>query len=372
MPAVLQRIVYVIPTLDQSGAEKQLTLLAQGLPRDEFSPHVVALTRGGPYQRVLEDAGVPVTVIGKSWKADIGAYFRLKRELGRLQPDLVHTWMFAANAYTRIALGRRPPCPVVVSERCVDSWKSAWQLGVDRWLAPRTAAIVGNSVSVLQFYEQHGLPTTLLHAIPNGVSPAATHGMTHEEVCREVDIPTSSFLAGYVGRLAPQKRVQDLVWAVETLRQIRPQFHLIIIGNGPECERLENFADAIGCSDNVHFLGHQGDAAAWMAGLDAVCLASSFEGMSNSLMEAMMAGKPVVVSDIAANRELVSHEQTGLLVKLGDGVGYMQFFRRLMDEPELGPRLGTAAQQHMREHFSVEKMIERHIELYRVLLRAHH
>ena len=362
----------MIPTLDQSGAEKQLTLLAQGLPRDEFAPHVVALTRGGPYQQVLEAAGIPVSVIGKTWKADLGAYFRLKRELHRLQPDLVHTWLFAASAYTRLALGRRPRCPVVVSERCVDTWKSAWQLQVDRWLAPRASAIVGNSLSVLQFYEQHGIPVRLLHPISNGVPPAPEQGMSHEEVCRAVNIPTDSFLAGYLGRLAPQKRVQDLVWAVETLRQIRPQFHLLVIGEGPERERLENFADAIGCSGTVHFLGHRDDAAAWMAGLDTFCLASSFEGMSNSLMEAMVAGKPVVVSDIPANRELVTHEQTGLLVKLGDGVGYMQFFRRLMDEPELGPRLGAAAQQHMREHFSVEKMIQHHVELYRTLLRNSH
>jgi len=367
-----RRIVYVIPTLDQSGAEKQLALLATGLPRDRFAPHVVALTRGGPYQQDIEAAGIPVTVIGKRWKADVGAYFRLKRVLHHLQPDLVHTWLFAANAYTRIALGKQPRCPVVVSERCVDSWKSAWQLRIDRWLAPRTACLIGNSASVIEFYQQHGLPAEQLRVIPNGVAAETGAGMTHVEACEQLGLPPESFLAGYVGRLAPQKRVQDLVWAVETLRQIRPQFHLVVIGDGPERERLESFADAIGCPKNVHFLGHREDAAAWMTGFDAVGLASGFEGMSNSLMEAMGAGKPVVVSDIPANRELVTHEQTGLLVKLGDGVGFMQSFRRLMDEPDLGPRIGAAAQSQMREQFSVGKMIERHIELYDSILSRRH
>ncbi len=370
MPAAPLRIVFVIPTLDRSGAEKQLTLLASGLPRDEFAPHVVALTRGGPYQVVLEQAGVPVTVIGKRWKADIAAYFRLKRVLRELKPDLIHTWLFAANAYTRLAVGKRPSCPIIVSERCVDSWKSPWQLRVDRWLAPRTACIVGNSASVTEFYRQQKLPEDRLRVIPNGVSCDPKAGMTAVEIRERLQLPGDAYVAGYVGRLATQKRVQDLLFTVETLRQGRPQFHLIIIGDGPERDRLEQFAEALQCAGHVHFLGHREDAASWIAGLDAFCLASSFEGMSNSVMEAMAAGKPVVVSDIPANRELVTHEQTGLLVKLGDRVGYMQFLRRLIDEPGLGPRLGAAARQHMHDHFSVAQMIERHLELYRSLAPA--
>jgi len=358
------RLVLVIPTLDQSGAEKQLTLLASGLPRIRFAPHVIALTRGGPYQTVLEDAGIPVTVIGKRWKADISAYFRLKQTLRELRPDIVHTWLFAASAYTRLAMGKQPVCPVIVSERCVDSWKSPWQLRLDRWLAPRTACIVGNSASVIEFYQQQGLPPDRLRVIPNGVELTRSGGMTAASVRQRLQLPENSFIAGYIGRLAVQKRVNDLVWAVETLRQIRPQFHLVLIGDGPERERLERFAESIGCAKNVHFLGHRNDAAMWISGFDAICLASSFEGMSNSVMEAMAAGKPVVVSDITANRELVTHEKNGLCVKLGDGVGYMQFFRRLMDEPDLGPRLGAAARQHMQDQFSVAKMVERYVELY--------
>ncbi len=361
------RLVLVIPTLDQSGAEKQLTLLARGLPRDRFAPQVIALTRGGPYQAVLEDASIPVTVIGKRWKADIGAYFRLKKTLHQLRPQLVHTWLFAASTYTRMALGKRPSCPVIVSERCVDSWKSPWQLRMDRWLMPRTACLVGNSASVAEFYQQQGLPADRLRVIPNGVEPPTATAMTGAAVRQHLRLPPDAFIAGYVGRLAVQKRVNDLVWAVETLRQIRPQFHLVLIGEGPERDRLERFAESIGCRENVHFLGHREDAAAWLPGFDTFCLASSFEGMSNSLMEAMSLGLPVVASDIPANRELVTHEQTGLLVKLGDGVGFMQFFRRLMDEPDLGPRLGAAAKQRMQDHFSVAKMVERYVDLYHSL-----
>ena len=97
------RILHIIPTLDQAGAEKQLCLLAAGLPRDEFEVHVTALTRGGPRQAELQANQLPTTVIGKRWKIDPLALSRLARHIRRLQPELIHTWLFAASAYGRIA-----------------------------------------------------------------------------------------------------------------------------------------------------------------------------------------------------------------------------------------------------------------------------
>ncbi|MHB8736813.1 MAG: glycosyltransferase, partial [Terriglobales bacterium] len=94
-----QRILQIIPTLDRSGAEKQLALLAAGLPRDKYDVHVCVLTRSGPLEAEVRAAGVPLTLIGKRLKIDAAAYWRLKRHISALKPDLVHTWLFAANAY---------------------------------------------------------------------------------------------------------------------------------------------------------------------------------------------------------------------------------------------------------------------------------
>jgi glycosyltransferase involved in cell wall biosynthesis len=158
-----------------------------------------------------------------------------------------------------------------------------------------------------------------------------------------------------------------VIWAVETLRQIRERLQLLVIGDGPERERLEVFARTVHCDKHVKFLGHRDDAARFLPGLDAFFLASSFEGMSNSIMEAMAAGVPVVASDIPPNRELVVPNETGFLYKLADTVGIMQYMRRLIDEPELGPKLGAAGRERIRMHFSVQKMIDSYAELYRQL-----
>ena len=97
------RILQIIPTLVRGGAEKQLTLLARGLPRGEFDVHVAVLTRSGPLEALLREAQIPVTVIGKRWKLDPLAYGRLRRHIRSLKPDIVHTWLFAANSYGRQA-----------------------------------------------------------------------------------------------------------------------------------------------------------------------------------------------------------------------------------------------------------------------------
>src|SRR5262245_29932854 len=113
------RLLHIIPTLVRGGAEKQLTLLALGLPREEFDVHVAVLTHSGPLEAALREAQVPVTVIGKRWKLDPLAYGRLKAHIRSLHPDIVHTWLFAANAYGRQAAASLGVKHVVAGERCV-------------------------------------------------------------------------------------------------------------------------------------------------------------------------------------------------------------------------------------------------------------
>lgn len=359
-----KRIALIIPTLDRSGAEKQFTLLACGLPRDRFDPHVALLTRSGPYAEQLAAANVPVTLLGKRSKLDPSALWKLRGWLKSVQPDIIHTWLFAANAYGRMAAGVAPKAKIVVSERCVDSWKSGWQLWLDRKLISRTDRLVGNSQAVVEFYRQHGVPAEKLVCIPNGIEcpPAVT--IDRSALLRELGWPEGAFVAGFIGRLAEQKRIDDLIFAVEALRHARPTVRLLIIGDGPLRDRLEAFACDVGCAEQVRFLGHRSDVDQWLALMDVFCLASSFEGLSNSLMEAMAAGKPCLASDIPPNRELITPGETGLLVPVGDRVAYMQFLRVIVDDEELRSRIGSAARERMRQEFSVEKMVENYLNLY--------
>ena len=403
------RILLVIPTLDRSGAEKQLTLLACGLPREEFEVYVCALTRGGPLCQELQSAGVPVTVIHKRGKIDLRAYRRLKGLVASLRPDLIHTWLFAGNVYGRLAgmacgAGRgaggggrearsagperhpptpipRPPSPILVAgERCVDSWKSWLHLWIDRRLARATARIVANSPGVRDFYVGHGLPPEKFEVIPNGVLPAPASPASRQEVLADLGLPAHSRLVGLVGRLWPQKRIKDAIWAADLLKVIRGDVHLLVIGDGPHRARLEKFRDQVEIRDKVHFLGTQTTCRgccriSTSSGPPARSRASptrswrrwpracrSWPPTSPARGTWSCTALPVIWWRRRAGRP-VRRRSTRRWRR-----AWPDTRTSCWTTPRWPQRIGQAARQRMLDEFSVEKMVERYADLYRRLL----
>lgn len=364
----MYRILHIIPTLDRSGAEKQLALLAAGLPRDEFEVHVAALTRGGPLAADLANAKIPLTLIGKRWKLDPAAYLRLERHVAALQPDLVHTWLFAGNSYGRVAAMRAGVRRIVAAERCVDLWKSWHEFAIDRRLARRTDRIVVNSSAIAEFGTRHGLPADKFVVIPNGVSPLPADDTPRTQLLAELGLPDNARLIGTIGRLWPQKRMKDLIWAVDLLKVLRDDVHLLIIGEGPQRENLERYRRLVRVEDKVHFLGHRADVHRLLPHFDLLALASGYEGLPNVVMEALVTGVPVVASDIPGNRELVVDDECGYLVPVGDRAGIARKALKILNDPALRDRLGAAGRQRMLDKFGVPRMVERQAALYRELL----
>ncbi len=362
------RVLQIIPTLVRGGAEKQLTLLAGGLPRDEFDVHVAVLTHSGPHRQTLEDQEIPVTLIGKRWKIDPAAYWKLRRFIGRLGPDLVHTWIFAANSYGRQAALSAGVKHVVAGERCVDPWKAWHELAIDRRLARRTDRIVTNSTGVVEFYAEKGIPAEKFEVIPNGIGPAPEPLRSRESWLTELGLPNEARLIGAVGRLWPQKRYKDLIWAADLLKSARDDVHLLIVGDGPQQERLVEYRSQIDIADRVHFLGPRHDVLRLLPHLDCFWLGSGYEGQSNALMEAMAAGVPVVATDIAGNRDLVMPEATGYLVPVGNSAEFARKTQQLLNDDGLARAMGEAGRQRMMDRFSIEQMVDRHAALYRQLV----
>jgi glycosyltransferase involved in cell wall biosynthesis len=363
------RLLLIIPTLVRGGAEKQLTLLARGLPRDRFEVHVAVLTHSGPLEAALREDNIPLTIIGKRWKFDPAAYWRLRRHIRELRPDVVHTWLFAANAYGRQAAASVGVKHIIAGERCVDPWKAAWQLTIDRALAKKTERIVTNSSGVKDFYISRGLPAEKFVVIPNGIElDRAQPASSREEILAELRLPATARLIGAVGRLWPQKRVKDLIWAADLLKSTRDDTHLLIIGDGPQRERLERYRDQNEIADRVHFLGERGDVPRLMPHFDALWLASEYEGQSNAIMEAMLARVPVIATDIPGNRDLVVDGTTGYLVPVGDRFEFTRRTHWLLDDSALRQRLGDASRKRVLRDFSVGQMVDRHAALYRGLV----
>ncbi len=364
----MQKLMLIIPTLDRSGAEKQLTLLAKGLPRDQFDVSVCCLTRGGPYSEELTSSGIPVTVIGKKLKIDPAAYWRLKKHIQEVRPDIVHTWIFAANSYGRKAAHAAGVKHILCGERCVDPWKITHEHLIDRYLDRATKKIVVNSSGIEDFYVKKGRDKSKFVVIPNGIDlidPQPTK--SKEELWRELRLPDNAKMMLSVGRLWPQKRMKDLIWATEILKRIRDDAFLVIVGDGPQRERLERYTKQVTIDDKVRIVGPRTDVSELMRHATLFMLASGYEGQSNALMEAMAIGLPVAVSDIPGNQDLVKHDETGYLVGLGQRTEYSRFANFLLEDEDLRNRFAEASRKRIAEQFSIQQMIDRHVALYQSL-----
>ena len=359
------RVLHVIPTLDRSGAEKQMTLLAthggDSNPARSFAAEVVCLDRGGPYAADLEAASVPVHVLGKRGKLDLGAIRRLRSHIRETAPDLVHSWLFAGLAYSSVSGASRR----LHSLRCVDSWMGSPQRIAARLAARKIDRFTANSDAVADWYRDLGIGP--VDVIPNAV--AGTEMPVDRAAIREsLGLSSGSRVVLVVGRLAKQKRIRDLLWGFQLLRQTDERSRLLIAGDGPLKDELIRYADDLECGVDTQFLGHRSDVGRLLAAADVLWLGSDFEGQSNSVMEAMAAGVPVVATSIDANRELIAHGESGYLANVGDSAAFAQFSAKLFGDPELSRQIADAARERIRQRHSVEAMVEAYAAIYRQMV----
>jgi len=364
------KVLQLIPTLDRSGAEKQMVTLARGLPRDRFQVEAATLTRSGPLEAELTAAGVPVTGITKRFKVDPSALRRLTAFLKAGRFDVVQTWLFAANAYGRIA-ARRAGAPVVVTaEMAVDLWKGPIERYVDRKLATYSDKVVGNSHAVVDFYKRLGVPADRLEMIYSGIADEPPPKVDPAAVRAEIGFPGDAKLALFVGRLAPQKRVDDLLKVLDLLQHVQPDLRTAIVGDGPSRESLERLAVGLALTDKVRFLGHRDDVPRLMAAADVAVLPSAYEGLPNVVLEAMLQARPVVATAAPGTTEVVVDGVTGVLAPVGDAPLLARALRDLVRDPDRGRALGEAGRARVLAEFRADAMVARFADLYERLAAA--
>jgi glycosyltransferase involved in cell wall biosynthesis len=366
-----KRVCWIIPTLDRGGAEKQLVMLANRLDPNEFDATLIVLTRTGPLESELDTQRTRLIVLGKKSKWDPGALVRLTRQLRSLQPDIVHTWIFAANAYGRVAAKwAGVPC-ILASERSVDPWKTAWHFAIDKVLARVTRGITTNSQGVVDFYHSQGIAQRLFEVIPNGLAPRDPRlDISREEAFGRLGIDPERRLILSIGRLWHQKNYKDLIWSAEMLRVLRGDVSYAILGEGPERPRLEEYRDNVRAASEVHLVGHRDDALSILPHAHLLWNGSLYEGQSNTILEAMQAGVPVIASDIPGNRELVHDGETGILFPVGEVDRLMRLSNQLLQDQSMRERLIEAARNYVHQEHDAQKMVERHANYYRRMLKS--
>ena len=234
----------------------------------------------------------------------------------------------------------------------------AWM--VNRGIATRLVAV---SREVVQQSIEEGVQPQRISLIPNGVAPQA-HNPQLANACRLslLDQPNGQLLIS-VGRLTYQKGHTFLLQAMPAVLERFPNTHLALAGDGPLRADLEAEAARLGIQDRVHFLGVRGDVPELLAAADVFVMPSRWEGLPLALLEAMNAGKPVVVSEVPGVREALDGGACGIIVPIENPQALAGALTELIADGSLRMRLGQAAQTRFNCHYTLDTMMARYLDL---------
>jgi glycosyltransferase involved in cell wall biosynthesis len=369
------RVVYCIDNMQLGGTELNAVRTAERLDRSRFSVSVVCLRDTGPLMERYAAAGIPVHAFPMSSLWGYSALrqgLRLWRLLRAQRAEVVHSHDAYTSVYGTLWARLAGVRGVIASRR---SWHSPHLQGrimqANR-LAYRIAdRVIGNSPSVARLVEtEGGVPSSRVVTIPNFLDAQAFDAIPAEErarLFRALAVPDDAFVVGIVARLTPVKDHGTLLRAIAILRTRIPQLHAILVGDGPERERVVALSAELGVSDIVHLAGEQPPVPNLHGLFDVSVLSSTSEAFPNSILEAMAASRPVVATDVGGNADAVREGLTGLLVPAASPEALADAIGRLYADPSLRTALGTAGRAAALSGYGASAVIAQVESLYQEL-----
>jgi glycosyltransferase involved in cell wall biosynthesis len=353
----VRRILLLITDLKIGGTPTVVRELALRLSSPgEVEVHVACLATMGPVGEVLKSGGIHVTSLEAIGPRDIRAIARLAKLIRRERYDTVFSFLIHANVAAAIV---RPFFPRV---RFLQSIQTTQPEPTWHWRAQKIAhrfaeKIVVPSLSVAQAaMERSGIPGKKIAIIANAVDLDAFP-------CREPREPATPAKIGFIGRLDPIKRVQDLIDAIKLLGE---RATLDVYGEGSERESLSTLVSSFGLENRVTFHGSIPSPQDALKTIDILVLPSQAEGFGLVLIEAMASGVPVVATDAPGIRNVVRNNMTGLLVPVRSPTDLSDAIRKVIDDARLRNRLIQQARTDVVERFTWDAILPQYRELLRI------
>ena len=359
-----RHVVHIINNLGVGGAERFVTQLAPAQARLGWRPSVLTLVEPNPLAAALAEHGIGHRCMARARLNDPRFAFDLWRVLREMRPDVVHTHLFYADSFGRVA-ARAARVPAVLStEHSTEGGAlSRRRLSGMRATAGLAHRIVAVSEAVRQSTaERLGVPAARIPVIPNGLDLGPWHA-AQPLPRRELGIAADAVVVGCVGRLVRSKGYDPLLQAVARIRE--PALRLLMVGDGPDRPELERRARELGLEAAVQWLGLRNDVPRLLKTLDIFALPSQWEGHSIALLEAMAAGCACLVSDIPELVETLG--EAGVRVQPDDVDSIEAGLRQLLADAGRRAGLGRAARQAA-QGFSIDIAAGRYVALYTQVL----
>jgi sugar transferase (PEP-CTERM/EpsH1 system associated) len=371
-------IAHVVFRFDIGGLENGIVNLINRLPVERYRHAVIALTEVTEFRRRIVRDDVECIALhkppGHGWRV----WPQLLREFRRLAPAVVHTRNLAALEAVVPAWAARVPVRIHgehgrdVSDLDGTNRRYQW---VRRAYRPFVHTYVALSQDLTNYLtDRIGVPAALVRHIWNGVDTE----VFHPAAGRRAQIPgcpfddPSLFLCGTVGRSEAVKDHLNLargfVQALERNPAARARLRLVLVGDGSQRAQAERVVEEAGAASLAWFAGERSDVADVMRGLDCFVLPSLAEGISNTIMEALASGLPVIATRVGANADMVEDGVAGRIVPRADSAALAEAILEYLADPPKARRHGRAGRQIVDRRFGLNRMVAEYDRLYTDLL----
>jgi glycosyltransferase involved in cell wall biosynthesis len=346
------------------GGALQVLLLVRGL-QERGIETLLVVPRGSGVEREARRRGLPCEALPLVGEADLRFFFGFRSLAKRWGPDLVHLHS-RRGADTLGALAARTVGAKVVLTRRVDNPEAPWAVGLKYSLFRRVITI---SDAIRGVLARQGVDPRKLRVILSALDPEP-----FQEPCdrtpflREFGLGEDARVVGMAAQFIPRKGHEILLQAVPRVLKDHPEARFLLFGRGPLQEDVERKVRAVGLQEVVRIPGFREDFPRILPCLDLLVHPATLEGLGIVLLQAGAAGVPVVSTATGGIPEVVVHGKTGLLVPPGDPMKLASAMISLLRDPELGRAMGKAARERIRAEFSVDRMVEGNLAVYREVL----
>jgi glycosyltransferase involved in cell wall biosynthesis len=362
------RILHCLETVGSGGVEQRRLTLARQLDKDQFEQALMCTKAIDALPEQFVKAGCPLVEIGVFRGIfDRVRYMNALNFIREFKPDIIHGAVYEGVAVAAIA-GRLGRVPIIIGEETIAPVNRRWKGHVlYRILTAMTHKMVAISPSVAS-YLQDGIhvPAGKICRINNGIVELKPPSQADIKDTREkLGIAEDEIVVGFVGRLFEEhKRVGDLIRAVSLLQVRCPKLRLLVVGDGPDRQQLEQRVDSLKLRDKVIFTGYQGNTRLLYPVMDMFALVSRSEGLPLVVPEAMFAKLPVVATNVPGTRDTVTNGGTGVLVELGNVEAIANAIKLLYADKALRAQYGLAGLERARTEFSAERYLREISNLY--------
>lgn len=353
------------------GAERVVLRLAKGIDKNRFTVSICCLAERGPIFDEAEEAGIKIYTLGIRNRWDLFKILRLIKILKKLNIHILHAHLFHANILSRI-IGRISNTPIIISTEHIMGVEGSLRLLINRLTSTFVNRYIVVSEAVGSFLNKNvKIRSAKISTVLNGIeyNNFEVSLIEQEKFKKKFGITDSHEVIGTIARLHRQKGHIYLLHAIKSVAERFPGVKFLVVGDGPLKYKLEDLARKLDVGNNIVFTGNQKDIITILSLIDIFVLPSLWEGLPITILEAMAMKKPVVVTNVSGNPEVVVDNITGILVPPKEPVLLAEAIVRLLRDKDLRFKLGEAGYQRGKDKFSAEQMIANTTMIYDELLK---